>query len=126
MKIEIEATKSTPSVFIDFSRGLFEFKGRSIPEDPREFYDPILKTIEVYGEQAQEVTLVNIALNYFNTSSSKYILRLLASFSNLNKRVSKVKVNWYYDTSDEDLLETANDIESSCGLKFSYIGIDPQ
>lgn len=120
-----EGSKSTPAITLNFLNGTFELKGISIPENAIGFYEPVLEAIREYENKAQANTTVTFALTYFNTSSSKCILRILSAFADMHKRVTKVKVEWYYDISDDDQLETANDLEDSCNLEFKYIGVDP-
>ena len=44
----IEESFRTPKVELDPSAGKFVFSGRSLPEDPNEFYDPVIKWMEKY------------------------------------------------------------------------------
>lgn len=122
--LNLAESKLTPRVNFDFSTGTLDITGKSIPEDAPGFYSTIMDAVIRYEQSPQAVTTLNFALVYFNTSSSKCLLKLLTTFSAMNKRLTKVKVNWSYDVDDEDQLETANDLESSSGLEFNYIGVD--
>ena len=44
--INIEATDETPKVILDADQGIFEFSGKSLPEDVTVFYDPIIEWLE--------------------------------------------------------------------------------
>ncbi len=116
-----EATKSTPAIRFDFGTGVLDIKGISIPEDAPSYYKPLMDAIKKYGEKAQKQTVLNFSFTFFNTSSSKCILSLLNAFGKLNNRVTNVKVNWYYEAADEDLLETAQDFESIVDIDFKFI-----
>lgn len=120
----IPEDKKTPAVTFYFNQGVFHLKGKSIPENAVDFYNPIIEALVAYGNHAQPVTTVNFALEFFNTSSSKCLLKLLSALANINRRLTKVVINWHYDPDDEDLLETANDLETSCGLEFNYIAVE--
>ncbi|MCC6371513.1 MAG: DUF1987 domain-containing protein [Bacteroidia bacterium] len=122
--LSIAEAKSTPAIRFDLNAGQLDIKGRSIPENAPEFYQPLMKAIDEYGTNPQSETIVNFALVYFNTSSSKCLLRILTALSNINTKGTKVKINWYYDGSDDDQLETANDLESTSDLHFNYICVD--
>lgn len=122
----IPQAKLTPSVNFNFQSGIFEMKGNSIPENAPAFYDPLCEAVNQYGTNAQANTVLNIRLNYFNTSSSKCLLKLFSAFSSLHNKVTQVEVNWYHDPDDEDLLETANDLEFSCQLEFNYIAVETE
>lgn len=118
--LNIAEAKNTPSIVFDLKNGNLEIKGKSIPENAPDFYQPLMEAIQVYSEALQAITTLNFSLLFFNTSSSKYLLKILTAFATLNKRGTKVVINWYHDPDDEDMLETANDIENSCGLEFKY------
>ena len=72
--ILIEGTPKTPTIKFDASTGVFEIKGRSIPENSVEFYKPLIDWLDLYKDTPNNKTVVNIKLEYFNTRSSKCIL----------------------------------------------------
>ena len=75
--IIIEGTPKTPTVKFDSTEGVFEIKGRSIPENSVEFYKPLVDWLDTYKESPLTKTVVNVRLEYFNTSSSKCILDVI-------------------------------------------------
>jgi hypothetical protein len=62
--IIIEGTPKTPTVKFDSAQGIFEIKGRSIPENSVEFYKPLVDWLESYKEAPLPKTVVNIRLEY--------------------------------------------------------------
>ncbi len=46
--IIIEGTPKTPTIKFDAKEGVFEIKGRSIPENSVEFYKPLVDWLENY------------------------------------------------------------------------------
>ena len=48
--IIIEGTPKTPTVKFDSTEGVFEIKGRSIPENSVEFYKPLVDWLDSYKE----------------------------------------------------------------------------
>ena len=76
-----DGTPKTPSVRLDGTTGIIEVKGRSIPENSVEFYKPLIDWLEKYGAAPCANTVVNIQLEYFNTSSSKCILDIFKLYS---------------------------------------------
>jgi hypothetical protein len=121
--ISIEGTAKTPSVKFDAEAGVLEIKGRSIPENSIEFYKPLVDWLEEYATNAKENTIVNVQLEYFNTSSSKCILDVFKKLEALNKGKTDVMVNWYYEEDDEDMLEAGEDYESIIRVPFKMIEI---
>jgi len=122
--IIIEGTPKTPTVNFDGSNGKIEIKGRSIPENSIEFYKPLVDWLEAYSSAAQAATVVNIQLEYFNTSSSKCILDIFKKLENIAKTGSNVIINWYYEEDDEDMLEAGEDYQSIIKVPFKMIEIE--
>jgi hypothetical protein len=121
--IIIEGTPKTPTIKFDASEGIFEIKGRSIPENSVEFYKPLVDWLENYKEAPLNKTVVNIKLEYFNTSSSKCILDVFKKLEAIHKAKNEVEVNWYYEEDDEDMLEAGEDYESIIRVPFKMIEI---
>ncbi|MBI5538720.1 MAG: DUF1987 domain-containing protein [Bacteroidia bacterium] len=122
--IIIEGTPKTPTVNFDATTGKIEIKGRSIPENSIEFYKPLVDWLETYGGAPLANTVVNIQLEYFNTSSSKCILDIFKKLENISKAGSAVIINWYYEEDDEDMLEAGEDYQSIIKVPFKMIEIE--
>lgn len=121
--ISIEGTAKTPNVKFDFHSGILEIKGRSIPENSIEFYKPLVDWLDEYGNNAKDLTQVNIQLEYFNTSSSKCILDVFKKLEAIHKGNHEVIINWFYEEDDEDMLEAGEDYESIIRVPFKMIEI---
>jgi hypothetical protein len=121
--ILIEGTPKTPSVKFDPEKGVIEIKGRSIPENSIEFYKPLVDWLEFYSKNPLQKTLVNVQLEYFNTSSSKCILDVFKKLEAIHKANHDVTINWFYEEDDEDMLEAGEDYESIIRVPFKMIEI---
>ena len=121
--LEIEGTNITPSIKFDAESGVLDLKGRSIPENSLEFYQPIYNWLDAYVESPQEKTVVNVHLDYFNTSSSKCILDILKRVDKLDENGKDVLVKWYYDENDEDMMESGEDYMDLLEAPFELIEI---
>jgi len=121
--IIIEGTSKTPAVNFNASTGVLEIKGRSIPENSIEFFKPLIEWIEKYGASPQPKTIVNIQLEYFNTSSSKCILDVFERLENLVNNGYDVVINWHYEEDDEDMLEAGEDYQSIIKVPFKMIEV---
>jgi hypothetical protein len=121
--INIESTPKTPSIKFFEEDGIVEIKGRSIPENSIEFYKPLVDWLEEYARNPLRKTLVNIQLEYFNTSSSKCILDVFKKLEAIHKAKHDVVINWYYEEDDEDMLEAGEDYESIIRVPFKMIEI---
>jgi len=119
--LTIEGSAKTPTVEFE-GAGKLLIKGRSIPENSIEFYRPVIDWIGAYGGAPKGVTEVNVQLEYFNTSSSKCILDVFKKLETLSG--TEVKVNWYYEEDDEDMLEAGEDYQAIIDLPFKMIEVE--
>ena len=122
--LNLEGSAKTPTVKFDGTNGVLELKGRSIPENSIEFYKPLNDWIEAYGANPQPNTIVEVKLEYFNTSSSKCILDLFKQLEKLNSGNTEVKVNWYFEEDDEDMEEAGEDYQAIIDLPFKMIEVE--
>lgn len=123
MDILINATRTTPRVLIDSSKGLFAITGKSVPESSVNFYYPLIKQITEIFKDKKGTLRLDIALEYFNTSSSKCVFDLLKAFQRLSKSGIKLDIKWYYEQDDPDMKETGEDYEDLLNLSFEYIPV---
>jgi hypothetical protein len=122
--IVIEGTQKTPTINFDAEKSTIEIKGRSIPENSIDFYKPLIEWLEEYAKEAGNKTIVNVQLEYFNTSSSKCILDVFKKLEAINKMPkNEVVINWYYEEDDEDMLEAGEDYESIIRVPFKMIEV---
>lgn len=112
----INATASTPVVNFKIC-GELNIEGRSLPEDSVKFYQPLFDWAE---QLIAEKVLINIKLEYINTSSSKQLLTLLKIVTE-NEKNKAVKVNWYYEEGDLDGLETGEHYSTIIDAPFKFI-----
>ncbi len=109
----IPATEKTPAVEIRPEFGLFSISGCSIPENADRFYSPIQDSVEQYALSPHAKTTVRIALTYFNSSTSKYLLDLLKRLEDLHATGrSQVVLEWCFAKGDLDMKEAGEDYRS--------------
>lgn len=119
--IRIEGSPKTPTVNFLAQEGMLEVKGRSIPENSIEFYKPLIDWIEEYAKSPKPETVVNVQLEYFNTSSSKCILDVFKKLEAINQQIV---INWYYEEDDEDMLEAGEDYDAIINIPFKMIEVE--
>jgi len=106
--LRLEETKYTPEINLS-TDGIVSLVGKSYPENTFEFYAPMMKWLAEYFEtSAQEVTVINMEIIYFNSSSSK----LFFDFFDLleeNSEEHKIEINWIYDEENESAEEAGED-----------------
>ncbi len=124
--IAIKGTPKTPTIDLNADSGVVEIKGRSIPENAVDFYRPVVEWLDSYSKNPLEETIVNIQLEYFNTSSSKCILDVFKKLENIYKKngYKGVNIRWYYEEDDEDMLEAGEDYRSILKIPFEMLETD--
>lgn len=108
-KLIIHGSRKHPSIVIDPENGMLEIKGNSIPEDAGAFYKPIVNKIEEYFYSPYPLTIVSINLNYYNSSTSKWLLTIFQILKKHNQNGHNIFVKWYYEDSDDASYDAAID-----------------
>lgn len=119
-KLLIEGTRKTPTVLFD-PTGNFRIEGRSIPEDARTFYEPIIHWVEKYISSPASQTTCTIAFEYLNSGTSKYILEILTLLKGLQQHGKKLSINWHYEEGDDDILERGEYYASILDIKINFV-----
>jgi hypothetical protein len=119
----IGGTSQTPEINFNHQTGVLIIKGKSFPENPLEFYRPILEWLDNYSQNPQKLTQMNIHFEYLNTSSSKWLYDLFKILKIIIVKGNQVVVNWYYDEDDEDMMETGEDFQDVIDLPINIIGV---
>jgi hypothetical protein len=101
--MEIKEGLTTPYIKLDKENCTLTFIGKSYPEHPDTFYDPIVKEVEKCKESLTNSKITfNIALEMLNSVSTKYLFHIV---KDLYETTIDTKVNWYYEEDDESMLE---------------------
>lgn len=119
--LKILETNDSPEVTLDKERGRFEFYGKIMPENPKEFFEPILDWFRQYVENPNNETQVVFKLDYFNTAASKKIIEILSMLQHIHQNNKKVLVNWYYRSMDNDMLESGETFSEIIHIPFNFI-----
>ena len=118
--IQIESTKTTPKVILDYELGTASIEGESYPENAVEFFKPVFAWLNKYKESNKNLVFT-FKLNYFNTSSSKCIMDIFDSLEEYHLKGGSVKVKWMYHVDDDDMMESGrefvDDLELSLELE---------
>jgi len=122
-KLEFQPTQKTPYVLLDPS-GKIKFKGRSIPEDVSLFYEDILDWIIAFASSPPAHTQVDIEMEYLNSGTSKYMLRLLKKLKEVDNDGYELKINWVYEEGDDDILERGEYYASILDLDINFIEVE--
>lgn len=117
--LTIEAGTNTPAIIMDPNHQLISIAGRSLPENAPAFFEKCFEWLAEYKTIAntEQKTIIELKLEYFNTSSSKLIYELLKQLSSLKN----VYIKWYFATDDEDMEETGLEFMELINAPFELI-----
>jgi len=118
-KYTVEPTRRTPRVILE--PGRFFIVGRSIPENPGEFYRPVFDWISNYVHARGQRTCIELGFEYINTSSTKWIYNIIKEISSMKDIIENVSICWYYDAGDEDMCELGFIMKSLVDCPFLVI-----
>jgi len=112
-----------PVIRFDYKTGVCEMSGESYMEETYKFYQPVIQWLEEYTKSNKSVEF-NIKLTYFNTSSSRSILELLGILKKFTDNGGQLKINWYYNEQDPDMVGEIAGFEGETGLKINSVAFD--
>jgi hypothetical protein len=124
--LTIARTKYTMEVNFDKDAGILEMSGSSYPENALDFFGPIIEWIRNYISRVNKPLVLNIRLNYLNTSSTKCILDIFEILEQYYKNDGSVKINWYYAEDDEDIRETGDELAEDFDFPIAFISYQDQ
>lgn len=109
----VEATATSPEVDFRYDQRLLIIKGESYPENAAAFYAPIVAQLRDFlgGCSGVEIT-ADIALAYFNSSSTKMLFSIFDTLDHAAMAGNKVIVNWYHDEEDETIFEFGEELQA--------------
>lgn len=120
--LNIEGTRSTPSIRTDWEAGIVDMRGDSYPENSFELFSPLLAWIDAYLRDAGRTLTLNLHLLYLNTSSVKAMMDVFDLLEEAHRGGHPVEVNWYYDEQNERVAELAEEFKEDCSFAFHITG----
>jgi len=117
---KIEEKPKSPFVLLDKESNILSFAGRFIPQNTKEFFEPIFEWFTDYLKNPNEKTIVKFTLDYFNTSSSKKFLDLFMLLEEVHEKTTSVEIKWYYMEDDDDILEAGKGYQELVEIPFSF------
>jgi hypothetical protein len=115
-------TKQTPWIILE--PGRIFIMGRSIPENPNDFYRPVREWVSEYVKDYSEKSKIELGFEYINTSSIKWIFTILHELSEMKDIVKNASVTWYYERGDEDMCELGFILRSLVECPFIVVEVD--
>jgi hypothetical protein len=126
-KLLIDQTVNSPRIHFDPDEGIFEISGESRPPNVAEFYKVLFSWLEQYSGYLPDIQnsnkQVSITFNfeYFNSSSSKYILDFCRQIADWRSKGKNITVKWYYEKEDLDMLESGKEMSRIAKFPFEFV-----
>ena len=121
-EVRIQPTKNSPEIVLN-PDGLIKIRGRSIHENAAEFYEPIELWVSEYVESPDDLTRVEVSLEYFNSASARMFITIFQKITLVTLKNKKYVFNWYYEDGDEDILERGEYFASILDIPINFIKI---
>jgi len=119
--LKIARTKYTMEVNFNKDTGILEMAGSSYPENALDFFGPLINWIKEYISETGKPLVMDIRLHYLNTSSTKCILDIFEVLDQYHKAGGSVKIAWYYEEDDEDIMETGEELGEDFDFPIEFI-----
>ncbi|MEW5773003.1 MAG: biofilm regulation phosphoprotein SiaC [Thermodesulfobacteriota bacterium] len=117
--IHISQTASTPSVHADRGLGRITMAGESYPENPFEFFQPLIDWVESYLDAETSPLELDLELLYLNTSSIRAMMDIFDLMEEAHRTGREVRVRWTYAPENERVGELAEEFKEDCTFPFA-------
>jgi hypothetical protein len=109
----IGATPTSPEIDFRFDQDTLSIKGESYPENAAAFYAPVIEQMRGYlAGDVQRVITIDVALTYFNSSSTKMLFSMFDALDEAAQAGNRVLLNWYRDEEDETIAEFGEELKA--------------
>jgi hypothetical protein len=125
----VDSTSKTPQIDLNNITGELIFHGRSIPENAAELYTQVLEWLNEYIENPRQTTNLRLNLEYFNTSSSIWLAKIVKVLCSINNIENTLLIHLYFNIEEfdnmqaEDLKEALMPIIDMVGTPSLNLGI---
>lgn len=126
--LHLDKTDTTPHLHFDVDSLEFFIEGECRPENVLTYFNPILTWMNRFRtwvsnlpEPVGKPLHFHFKLEYYNSSSAKFLFNIFEKLKAFQEEGIAVKMHWYYDELDEDLLENGQEFEKILGFPFQYM-----
>lgn len=111
--LNIEPTPKTPLINLNQLTGDLILSGKSIPENASKTYEPVLNWVTEYILNARSTTNLRLNLEYFNTSSSLWLAKILKVLIRINEPDYVLIIHLYFPVEEFDEMNDLEDIKDA-------------
>lgn len=125
----ISETEFTPAITFDPINNEFGISGVSRPENVPGFYEPAVLWLRQFEHSIEhldakyKLSVVRFVFKmvYFNSASAKLLLQIIEVLKRIDQKGIDIRIQWYYDEGDEQMLEDGQDLSDAIDFPFEYI-----
>jgi hypothetical protein len=117
-------TLKTPEVNFNSQSGELKITGCLFPEDPNDFFQPVLAWLDDYSKSPAPNTTFLLNLKYFNSGAHKYLYKCFKRLEEMADEGDGAKIIWEYENEDEDIKEMGEDYRQLLKINFEMKVID--
>tara|TARA_B110000211_G_C14075711_1_gene551928 strand:- start:1354 stop:1749 length:396 start_codon:yes stop_codon:yes gene_type:complete len=126
--LKISKKDTTPELSFDIDEMVFSMEGECRPENVLTYFEPIMRWLDQFIDEVKSNSTskkldFHFKLEYYNSSSAKFIFQMFKRFKKIEASNIEVTMYWFYDILDEDLLECGEEYEKFLDLNFKYIAL---
>ena len=110
-RLMIEKTPKTPQIDLNQSTGDLIFSGKSIPENAAKIYEPVFNWVKEYILNPKPTTNLRFNLEYFNTSSSLWLAKILKVLIKIDQPNYVLFIHLYLPLDEFDEMKEFEDIK---------------
>lgn len=114
----INKTQETPLINLNGDEGIFSISGISYPENVVAFYKPVFDYIELYKLMPREKTILEFNWMYYNTGTSKAIVRMIFALKDVCK---EFEVKWYCQDDLDIMIEKGIELKEMLNINLNVV-----
>jgi len=119
-RIFIEGTAKAPQIDFQPLSGELILFGKSIPENAAKIYEPLLLWTTDYIKSPRHTTNLRINLDYFNTATSLWIVKIIKELSKIDVEDSVLVIHVYLDIEDLESMDI-EEVKDLVGLLIDNV-----
>ncbi len=112
----IEPSVKTPEIDLNLHSGDLILSGKSIPENAAKLYQQVLDWVIEYAENPRLTTNLRLNLEYFNTSSSIWIAKIVKALCSIKSNDHTLMIHLYIDIEEFDNMDEDDFKDELCPI----------
>lgn len=117
--MRLEGTTDTPQVVLNAESCTLNISGNCYPENAYRFFKPLIDWINENHDQYNAPVKAEVKLNYFNSSSGRFLLKFLNICGQQFK--SGLTVYWLFESGDDLIKERGEELASVSEVNFIFV-----